>query len=95
PEPIRELLAAINETLTLPAPAGDRDDLVRYEMHASGRISLVKIVIRDALDGKADLGLAWEARYLRKEIADRPPSYRTPEQYLAELRENSEDGERP
>ncbi|MEU2734673.1 hypothetical protein ABZ656_04260 [Streptomyces sp. NPDC007095] len=86
PEPLRQLLAAIDETLTLPDPAGDRDDLVRYEMCVSDRIHLVQLAVRDLLAGKSANGVQWEADYLRKKSADNPPRYRNSEQYIADLR---------
>ncbi|MGW6258642.1 hypothetical protein, partial [Streptomyces sp. NPDC055085] len=95
PEPIRELLAAINETLTLPAPAGDRDDLVRYETCVTERIHLVQLTIRDLLAGKDEMGPAWETDYLRRRIAARPPRYRTTDQYIADLRQAASEVKEP
>lgn len=86
PEPARELLAAISETLSLPDPGGDRMDLVRYETCVSERIHLVQLIIRDVLDGQAKNGLEWETAYLRQQNEARPPRYRTADQYLADLR---------
>ncbi|MER7838465.1 hypothetical protein ABTY98_21885 [Streptomyces sp. NPDC096040] len=93
PEPVRDLLAAISETLTLPDPAGDRMDLVRYEGCISERVHLIQLAIRDVLSGKATNGLEWEAAFLRKQSTARPPRYRTSEEYLADLREIASGGE--
>ncbi|HWU23243.1 MAG TPA: hypothetical protein VN088_17015 [Nocardioides sp.] len=93
PEPVRELLAAISATITLPDPGGARMDLVRYEGTVSERTHLIQIAIRDILDGKAINGLQWEADYLRKQITARPPRYRTSEQELADLRRIANGGE--
>ncbi|MGW3724164.1 hypothetical protein [Streptomyces sp. NPDC000851] len=93
PEPVRDLLAGISETLTLPDPGGDRMDLVRYESCASERIHLVQLAIRATLDGKASNGLEWEAAYLREQIERRPPRYRTAEQEIADLRRIASGGE--
>ncbi|MEU6099071.1 hypothetical protein [Streptomyces sp. NPDC047079] len=93
PGPVRDLLAAIGEVLTLPDPGGDRMDLVRYESCVSERIHLVQLTIRDILTGKATDGLEWEAAYLRKQNTARPPRYRTSEQELADLRRTARDGE--
>ena len=93
PEPIRDLLAAISELLTLPDPGGDRMDLVRYESCVSERIHLVQLAIRDTIAGKAKNSLEWEAAYLREQIERRPPRYRTSEQELADLRRIATGGE--
>lgn len=95
PEPIRGLLAAIDETLTLPAPAGARDDLVRYETCVTERIHLVQLAVRDLLAGKSSNGVEWEADYLRKKSAANPPRYRDSEQYLADLRQAVADYRTP
>jgi hypothetical protein len=93
PEPVRDLLAAISETLSLPDPGGDRMDLARYETCVSERIHLVQLLIRDVLDGKTVNGLEWETAYLRQQNEARPPRYRTAEQYLADLRRIAGSGE--
>lgn len=93
PEPVRQLLAAIGETLTLPDPGRDRADLDRYEACVSDRVHLVQLTIRDVLNGKAINGIAWEADYLRKQTADRPPRYRTFDEYIAHLRALASGGE--
>lgn len=93
PEPVRDLLAAISELLTLPDPGGDRMDLVRYESAVSERTHLIQITIRDILAGNAINGLHWEANYLRKQITARPPRYRTSEQEMADLRRIANGGE--
>jgi hypothetical protein len=86
PEPVRDLLAAISETLTLPDPGSERMDLVRYESCVSERLHLIKLIIRDVLDGKDKNGLEWETAYLRQQNEARPPRYRTLDEYLTEPR---------
>ncbi|MGC9538527.1 hypothetical protein [Streptomyces sp. UG1] len=93
PEPVRDLLTAISEVLTLPNPGGDRMDMVRYESCVSERIHLVQLAIRDTIAGKAKNGLEWEAAYLRQQIERRPPRYRTSEQEIADLRRIASGGE--
>ncbi|MEV7387587.1 hypothetical protein [Streptomyces sp. NPDC091215] len=93
PEAVRDLLAAISETLTLPDPSSDRMDMVRYESCVSERVHLIQMAVRDILNGTAAHGVQWEADYLRKKAADRPPRYRTPEQYLADLHQLAGGGE--
>lgn len=93
PEPIRQLLAAIGAALDLPDPGRDREDLDRYETCVSARVHLVQLTIRDVLDGKATNGVQWEAEYLRKQTADRPPRYRTFDEYIAHLRALANGGE--
>jgi hypothetical protein len=93
PEPVRQLLAAIAETLTLPDPSSDRDDLVLYESCVSDRVHLIQLTIRDVLDGKATNGVQWEADYLRRKTEAQPPRYRTHEQYMAHLRALANGGE--
>ncbi|MFC5802779.1 hypothetical protein [Streptomyces formicae] len=87
PGPVLNLLAAISETLEVPSPALDRDAEVAYRLLVEDRIRVVQATIRDVLAGNAKLGIAWEANYLRKRAAERPPTYRTSAQALDELRE--------
>ncbi|WP_432114037.1 hypothetical protein [Streptomyces sp. S1] len=76
PEPVRSLLAAIAETLDVPEPGVDIESLIKYNTFVEGRIHFVQMAIRDVLTGKADLGVEWEAEFLRKKVAERPPTYR-------------------
>lgn len=92
-EPVRDLLAAISDVLTLPDPGGDRMDLVRYESCVSERIHMIQLAIRDVLAGKAVNGLEWETAYLREQIERRPPRYRTAEQEIADLHRIANGGE--
>ncbi|MYU24495.1 hypothetical protein [Streptomyces sp. SID8352] len=84
--PVRALLTAISETLTLPHPGRDYTDLAGYEQHASDRITWIQATIRDVLGGDAILGLQWEADYLRKQSELRPADYRTVDEYIAALK---------
>lgn len=84
PDPIRDFLAAISETLALPGPAFSLADLTKFESTVAERTHRVQLAIRDLLDGRSD-DLAWEAGYLRRHAA-LPVRYRTPEQHLTELR---------
>ncbi|MFD5818131.1 hypothetical protein [Streptomyces sp. NPDC127038] len=93
PEPVRQLLAAISETLTFPDPGSDRADLARYEACVCERVHLIRLAIRDVLDGTATNGVQWEADYLRTKIAERPPRYRTSEEYIAHLAALANGGE--
>ncbi|MFE3325837.1 hypothetical protein [Streptomyces sp. NPDC059176] len=43
PEPVRDLLAAIVETLTLPDPSSERMDMVRFETWVSERVHLIQL----------------------------------------------------
>lgn len=84
PEPLRDLLAAMGEALSLPAPASTLEDLSRYEGVVAERLHLVQLAIHDVL-GDDSTDVCWEAEYLRKTSA-RPVRYRTPEQWLAEIK---------
>ncbi|MFG3476448.1 hypothetical protein ACGF3K_14450 [Streptomyces sp. NPDC047980] len=86
PGPALDLLAAIAETLHVPAPAFDRDAEYAYRLLVEDRIRDVRAVISDILAGGATLGIAWEANYLRKRAAERQPDYRTNAQAIAEHR---------
>lgn len=82
--PVRELLAAIAEVLDAPAPALSLEDEVAHRWLVDDRIGYVQVAIRDILAGKADLGIEWEASYLRRKAAERPPGYRTLAQAVEE-----------
>ncbi|MCD2465535.1 hypothetical protein MBT42_18435 [Streptomyces sp. MBT42] len=77
PRPLRGLLAAISEVLDVPDPDLDRAAEFAHRMLLDDRIRSVQLAIRDVLDGKADLGIEWEADYLRRAAAKRPPAYCT------------------
>ncbi|GHA28796.1 hypothetical protein GCM10010372_30790 [Streptomyces tauricus] len=89
PEPIRNLLAAISETLTLPTPAITVEDLSKYEAAVDERTHLIQLAIRDVLADDTR-GPQWEADYLRH--AAKPVRYRTPDQWLADLKQDAADG---
>ncbi|MFE3326863.1 hypothetical protein [Streptomyces sp. NPDC059176] len=76
PGPGLNLLAAIGEALDVPAPALDRDAEAAYRLLVEDRLRYVRAVIGDVLAGKATLGIAWEADYLRRKTAERPVTYR-------------------
>ncbi|MCX4575635.1 hypothetical protein OHB41_21065 [Streptomyces sp. NBC_01571] len=84
PAPIRDLLVAIRQAVTLPGPAGTLEDLSRHQSVAAERMHLVQLAIHDVL-GDDSTDMHWEAEYLRKKSAA-PVRYRTPEQWLAELK---------
>ncbi|MGW3847164.1 hypothetical protein [Streptomyces fagopyri] len=84
PEPLRELLTAMSEALTLPSPASTPEDLSRYEGAVAERMHLVQLAIYDVLGDDAT-DTRWEAEYLRK-VSAKPVRYRTPEQWLADLK---------
>ncbi|WP_338675162.1 hypothetical protein V1460_20875 [Streptomyces sp. SCSIO 30461] len=92
PEPVRDLLAAIVETLTQPEPSSERVDMVRFETCVSERVHLIQLAVRDVLDGTATNGVKWEADCLRKKAADRPPRYRTADEYLATFAQHRQRG---
>lgn len=84
PEPIRDLLAAIGETLTLPTPANTVEDLGKYEATVTERTHRIQLAISDILANDTE-GPQWEADYLRR--ATRPVRYRTSKQWLADLKQ--------
>jgi len=87
PTPLRELLAAISEILTLPGPAATLEDLARYDGAVAERTHLVQLAIRDVLSGNTQ-GIQWEANYLRKRAVESRPRYRTQEQWLDDLKQS-------
>ncbi|MGW1930449.1 hypothetical protein [Streptomyces sp. NPDC001919] len=93
PEPIRSLLTAIAETLDVPEPGMDIESLIKFSTFIEGRIHYVQMVIRDVLGGKARLGVEWEAEFLRKRVAERPPTYRVLAQPLGST--DTEEGQTP
>ncbi|MFK0154045.1 hypothetical protein ACIQVK_18475 [Streptomyces sp. NPDC090493] len=68
-------------------------DMVRFETCVSERVHLIQLAVRDVLDGTAANGMKCEAGYLRKQAADRPPRYRTADEYRAHLRSITTGGE--
>ncbi|MEV6752362.1 hypothetical protein [Streptomyces sp. NPDC051214] len=82
-DPVRDLLAAISETLTLPTPAYTVEDLCKYETAVTQRTHLIQLAIRDILADDTH-GAQWEADYLRRHGTG-PVRYRTSEQWLADL----------
>lgn len=77
PEPLRDLLAAISDTLELPAADINPADQRRYVWQLQDRVRFVQGAIRDVLTGAATLGIQWEADYLRRKIAENPPTYQS------------------
>ncbi|MFF2331934.1 MULTISPECIES: hypothetical protein [unclassified Streptomyces] len=90
---VRDLLAAIAEALDLPYPAHDLDAEFTHRNLVEERLAVVRATIGDILTGKADLGIEWEASYLRTRAARRPATYRTLDQAVADL--NTARGEQP
>ena len=86
PGPIRELLAAITETLDLPIPAPEPAAVAAHQGLMDDRVQNVRLTINAILTGEAHEGIEWEARYLRTQAAKRPPSYRTGAQFDADRR---------
>ena len=84
PEPVRELLAAIADTLDVPAPAPTPHDQALHALLLENRVQSVQTALRDVLAGHAALGLTLEAEYLRHRAARLDQvAYRTREQHLA------------
>jgi hypothetical protein len=71
PEPMRGLLAAILEALDIPNPAtvGDTE---AHDRLLNDRVTHAAIALRSALDEHPDI--AWDTQYLRKRLADHPPT---------------------
>ncbi|WP_371579449.1 hypothetical protein [Streptomyces sp. NBC_01314] len=81
PGPVRDLLAAIADTLDLPVPAPERTAELAHQGLLDDRVQNVRLAIDAVLNGRAYEGIEWEARYLRDQAAKRPPSYRTRAQF--------------
>lgn len=77
PEPTRDLLAALLEALDIPLPATMGDDAA-YQRLLADRAGQVAVSLRGLLkdDQAGDADPAWEAVYLRKNIAKLPITYR-------------------
>ncbi|MFE3657251.1 hypothetical protein [Streptomyces sp. NPDC059165] len=85
--PVLNLLAAMGEALDVPAPALDRDAEAEYRLLVEDRIRYVRCVIKAVVAGETGGGIEWEADYLRRKTAERPVTYRTNAQVLAEREE--------
>ncbi|MFE2559876.1 hypothetical protein ACFXGT_28400 [Streptomyces sp. NPDC059352] len=83
PDPMRSFLAALADALDVPASPYGQDAETRHRIHVEERIYLVQLAIRDVLAGKDKLGLDWETAYLRRQITERPPTYRTLAEQIA------------
>ncbi|MFB8083710.1 hypothetical protein [Streptomyces sp. NPDC056013] len=77
----------------MPEPGVDTESLIKYSTFIESRIHYVQLAIRDILGGKADLGIEWEAEFLRKKVAERPPTYRVLAQPLGST--DAEEGQTP
>ncbi|GFH34317.1 hypothetical protein [Streptomyces pacificus] len=82
PAPVRSLLAAIAETLDVPAPAPGRDAEVAYRLLVEDRARVVRVILHGILTGDETRDIDWDARYLRERAAERPVTYRTLDQAL-------------
>jgi hypothetical protein len=90
PEPVRQLLAAVLEAIDIPHPAtfGHQD---AHDRLLNDRVMYARLALRSTL-GDAELapamGPAWDARYLRERLANRPVTgYVTVDQADAALTE--------
>ncbi|MFM9595733.1 hypothetical protein ACKI1J_24265 [Streptomyces scabiei] len=81
PGPVRELLAAIVETLDLPVPAPEAAAAAVHQGILDDRVQYVRLAIDAILTGTAHEGIEWEAQFLRTQAAKRPPAYRTRAQF--------------
>ncbi|MFF5009656.1 hypothetical protein ACFY3G_43365 [Streptomyces phaeochromogenes] len=85
PEPVRVLLAAVLEALDLPYPATIGGSEAHDQLLAV-RASHARIALRAVLDDGPDLGPAWNAAYLREQLAKHPVAgYVTADQAHAAL----------
>ncbi|AEM88316.1 hypothetical protein [Streptomyces violaceusniger] len=74
PEDVADLLRAVLEALDIPYPAtiGDSDVHARI---LGDRVMHTVIALHGALDDEGpDLGIEWTTAYLRKRLAERPPT---------------------
>ncbi|MFF5029228.1 hypothetical protein ACFY2J_34095 [Streptomyces collinus] len=74
PEPVRDLLAAVLEAISLPHPATFAGGEV-HERLLADRVVHARLALRSALgsDGVGpDMGLAWDAQFLRERLARHP-----------------------
>lgn len=73
PDDVRDLLAAVLEALDIPHPAtiGDTEQHARV---LADRVMHTVIALRDVLDNGAPLGIEWTTEYLRKRLAEHPPT---------------------
>ena len=83
--PVRDLLTAVLEALDLPHPATVGDTEV-HDRLLNTRAVHARIALRSLLDDGPDLGPAWNAAYLREQLAKHPVTgYVTAEQAHAAL----------
>lgn len=77
PDDVRELLAAVVETLALPRGATLADEEARGQL-LSDRAFPVVLALRDILADRPGnrRNIAWNAAYLRDVLAERPATYR-------------------
>ncbi|MEU1800871.1 hypothetical protein [Streptomyces sp. NPDC019937] len=75
PEPIVNLLRAVNEALDIPEPAEPDDALVRNAILAD-RAADATVAIQGVLGDETGLSIPWNADYLRKRLAATPTDYR-------------------
>ncbi|MCX4578137.1 hypothetical protein OHB41_34105 [Streptomyces sp. NBC_01571] len=72
PDPVRDLLATVLEAIDLPHAATIGGDEVRVRLLAT-RATHVRIALRSVLgDDAPDLGVTWDANYLRERLAEHP-----------------------
>ncbi|MBP5922160.1 MULTISPECIES: hypothetical protein [Streptomyces] len=79
--PVRDLLAAIADTLDLPVPAPEKAAEAAHQSLLDDRVQYVRLAIDAILNGTAHEGIEWEANFLRTQAAKRPPAYRTRAQF--------------
>ncbi|MGW7604463.1 hypothetical protein [Streptomyces antimycoticus] len=73
PEPVADLLRAVLEALDIPYPATIGDG----EVHArvlGNRVMHTVIALHSVFDDVPDLGIEWTTAYLRKRLAEHPPT---------------------
>lgn len=73
PEPAADLLRAVLEALDIPYPATVGDN----EQHArilGDRVMHTVIALRDVLDHRPYTDIEWSTAYLRKKLAEHPPT---------------------
>lgn len=85
PEPVRDLLAAVLEAVDVPHPATFGGTEAHDRLLAT-RAMHARIALRNLLDDGPDLGPAWNAQYLREQLAKHPVTgYVTADQAHAAL----------
>ncbi|MFD8866032.1 hypothetical protein ACFV1F_16930 [Streptomyces sp. NPDC059590] len=79
PEPIADLLRAVTEALDIPEPATEDDAQIHNAILADRAMDAV-VALRGILGDPTGLSVPWNADYLRKMLATKPPTgYRAAE----------------